>query len=70
MPMVKAMTIIVDNLLPRPKFDYDVGYNAAMKDTSVVVLLKSKVLYSYASASPSQHATASTTSALVSPFQN
>ena len=70
MPTVKAMTITVDNLLPRPKLDCDVGYDVAMKGASVVVLLKSKVLYSYASASPSQHATASTTSALVSPFQN
>jgi hypothetical protein len=37
MPTVKAMTITVDSLLPRPKLDCDVGYDAAVKDTSVVV---------------------------------
>ena len=34
---VKAMTIIVDSLPPRPKLDYDVGYDMAMKGTSIVV---------------------------------
>ena len=33
MPTVKAMTITIDSLLPRPKFDCDVG-----KDASVVVI--------------------------------
>jgi hypothetical protein len=37
MPIVKAMTITVDNLLPRPKLDCDVDYDAAMKGASVVV---------------------------------
>jgi hypothetical protein len=37
MPMVKAMTITVDSLLPRPKLDYDVCYDAAVKGASVVV---------------------------------
>ena len=37
MPTVKAMTIIVDSLLPRPKLDYDVGYDVAVKGVSVVV---------------------------------
>jgi hypothetical protein len=35
--MVKAMTIIVDSLLPRPKLDCDVGYDATVKGVSVVV---------------------------------
>ena len=38
MPTVKAMTITVDSLLPRLKLDYDVGYDAAVKDVSVVVI--------------------------------
>jgi hypothetical protein len=37
MAMVKAMTITVDNLLPRPKLDCDVGYDVAVKGASVVV---------------------------------
>ena len=37
MPMVKAMTITVDNLLLRSKLDCDVSYDAAVKDVSVVV---------------------------------
>ena len=37
MSMVKAMTITVDNLRSRPKLDYDVGYDVAMKGASVVV---------------------------------
>jgi hypothetical protein len=37
MEIVKAMTITVDRLLPRPKLDYDVGYNATVKGASVVV---------------------------------
>ena len=37
MPMVKAMTITIDSLLPRPKLDCDVGYDVAMKGLSVVV---------------------------------
>ena len=37
MEMVKAMTITVDSLLARPKLDYDVGYDAAVKGVSVVV---------------------------------
>ena len=31
------MTITADSLLPRPKLDYDVGYDAAVKGASVVV---------------------------------
>jgi len=38
MAMMMAMTITVDSLLPRPKLDYDVGYDAAMKGASVVVI--------------------------------
>ena len=38
MATVKVMTIIVDSLLLRPKLDSDVGYDAAMKGVSVVVL--------------------------------
>jgi hypothetical protein len=37
MAMVKAMMFTVDILLSRPKLDYDVGYDAAMKGASVVV---------------------------------
>jgi len=37
MAMVRAMSITADNLLSRPKLDYDVGYNVAMKGASVVV---------------------------------
>ena len=37
MATVKAMTITIDSLLPRPKLDYDVGYDATMKGASVVV---------------------------------
>ena len=37
MPTVKAMTITVDSLLPRPKLDCNVGYDAAVKGASVVV---------------------------------
>jgi hypothetical protein len=37
MVMVKAMTITVDNLLPKPKLDCDVGYDVAVKGASVVV---------------------------------
>ena len=37
MVTVKAMTITVDSLLPRPKLDCDVGYDVAVKDASVVV---------------------------------
>ena len=39
MATVKAMTITVDILLPRPKLDCDVGYDAAVKGASVVVLV-------------------------------
>ena len=39
MSTVKTMTITVDSLLPRPKLDCDVGYDAAVKDVSVVVKL-------------------------------
>ena len=39
MATVKAMTITVDSLLPRPKVDCDVGYDVAVKDASVVVSL-------------------------------
>ena len=34
---VKAITITTDSLLPRPKLDYDVDYDAAVKGASVVV---------------------------------
>ena len=37
MATVKAVTITIDNLLPRPKLDYDVGYDATMKGASIVV---------------------------------
>ena len=37
MVMVKAMTITVDSLLPRPKCGYDGVYNVAVKGLSVVV---------------------------------
>ena len=39
MAMVKAMTITIDSLLLRPKLDYDLGYDAATKGASVVVLV-------------------------------
>ena len=39
METVKAMTIIVDSLLARLKLDCDVGYNAAVKGASVVVIV-------------------------------
>ena len=38
MPTVMAMTITVDSLLPRPKLDYDRGYDVAVKGLSVVVV--------------------------------
>ena len=38
MSTVKAMTITVDSLLPRPKLDCNVAYDAAVKGASVVVL--------------------------------
>ena len=37
-PTVMAMSITADSLLPRPKLDCDVGYDAAVKGASVVVL--------------------------------
>jgi hypothetical protein len=37
MATVKAMTITVDSLLPRPKLNCDVGYDVAVKGASVVV---------------------------------
>ena len=37
MPTVRAMTITVDSLLPRPKLDCDMGYDVAMKSASAVV---------------------------------
>ena len=37
MPTVKAMTITVDSLLPMPKLDCDVGYDAVVKGVSVVM---------------------------------
>ena len=37
MLMVKAMTITVDSLPPRPKLDCDASYDVAMKGASVVV---------------------------------
>ena len=39
MPTVKAMTITVDSLLPMPKLDYDMGYNATVKGAIVVVIV-------------------------------
>ena len=35
--MVMAMSITADSLLPRPKSDYDRGYDVAVKGASVVV---------------------------------
>ena len=35
--MVRAMISTADSLLPRPKLDYDGGYNVAVKGASVVV---------------------------------
>ena len=40
MATVKAMTITVDSLLPRPKVDCDVGYDAAVKGASAVVIMQ------------------------------
>ena len=37
MSTVKAMTITVDSLPPRPKCGYDGGYDVAVKGPSVVV---------------------------------
>ena len=36
--MVLAMSITADSLLSRPKLDCDVGYDAAVKGASVVVV--------------------------------
>jgi hypothetical protein len=36
-PTVMAMSITADSLLPRPKLDSDVGYDATVKGASVVV---------------------------------
>ena len=41
MPTVKAMTITINNLLLRLKLDCNVGYNAAVKGASVVVMVRS-----------------------------
>ena len=41
MATVKAMTITIDSLLPRLKLDCNVGYNAAVKGASVVVMVRS-----------------------------
>jgi hypothetical protein len=38
MPTVKAMTITINSLPSRLKLDCDVGYDAAVKGASVVVL--------------------------------
>ena len=40
MPTVKAMTITVDSLPPRPKYGCDGGYDVAVKGPSVVVSTK------------------------------
>ena len=37
--MVKAMIITTDSLLPMPKLHCDGGYDVAVKDPSIVVLL-------------------------------
>jgi hypothetical protein len=37
MVTVKAMTITIDNSLPRLKLDCDVGYDVAVKGVNVVV---------------------------------
>ena len=37
MPTMKAMTIIVDSLLLRPKLDYDMSYDVTVKCLNVVV---------------------------------
>jgi hypothetical protein len=37
MPTVRAMTITVDSLLPRPKCSCEGGYDVAVKGLSVVV---------------------------------
>ena len=39
-PMVMAMSITTDSLLLRPKMDYDVGYDAAVKGASVIVIVQ------------------------------
>ena len=39
MATVKAMTITVDSLVPRPKLDCNVGYDVVVKGASVVVYL-------------------------------
>ena len=39
---VKAMTITIDSLLPRPKLDYYVGYDTAVKGASVAVVFSHK----------------------------
>jgi hypothetical protein len=38
------MSITADSLLPRPKLDCDVGYDAAVKGASVVVLTRIHIL--------------------------
>jgi hypothetical protein len=43
--VVMAMSITADSLLPRPKLDCDVGYDAAVKGASVVVLTRIHILY-------------------------
>ena len=40
MPTVRAMTITVDSLLPRPKCGCNRGYDVAVKGLSVVVKVK------------------------------
>jgi hypothetical protein len=38
MPTVKAMTITIDSLPPRPKCGYNGGYDVAVKGPSIVVV--------------------------------
>ena len=38
-------TIIVDSLLPRPKLNYDGGYDVAVKGVSVVVICESRQVH-------------------------
>ena len=40
MATVKAMTITVDSLLLRPKFNFYVGYDTAVKGASVIGFAK------------------------------
>ena len=62
---VMTTTITADSLLPRPKLDCDVGYDAAVKGTCIVVNV---VIISYTPIPNNKEAKLLSTYFLVRPF--